>query len=194
MSASLPRLVALAFMALVPLRADAQAADIAAIQAREARNADARTLAALERFRQALAGKFGADPALVMLDLSENEGEALVLRGAGAAPEHVIWQNERWIGTEARRLEPWAPAAVAAANAFMLSSVRAAPIRAWLDAWRKSPAQATDFVTHYTVGYDPALARVVIRARIGSMTTGRLSLQSFDPVSGAKLDAPTPKR
>ena len=175
-------------------RADAQGADVVAIQAREARNADQRTIAALERFRAALVARFGADPALTMLDVSENEGEALVLRAGTGAPEHVIWQGERWIGTENRQLRAWAAERVAAANAFPLSSVRAAAMRAWLASWRKVPAQATDFVAGYQVGFDPAAGRVVVRTRVGSLSTGRLSQQTFDPATGAPLAPPVAKR
>lgn len=166
--------------------AAAQAQDVAAIQAREARNADARTLAALERYRQALVARFGADPSLTMLQWSESEGAALVVR-AGGAPEFVIRQGDAWKSTDGRQLRPWASPAVAAANAFPLSSVKPAAVRAWLDAWRKSPGHATDFVTDYQMGYDPAAGRVVIRATMGSMTTGRLSEQRFDPATGGTV-------
>lgn len=167
------------FVAFVPAFAGAQPADVAAIQAREARNADARTLAALERFRAALVDRYGGDPSLTMLEIGESEGEALVVRPGGAS-EHVIWQGGRWIGTEGRQLKPWAAPAVAATHAFALSSVKPEPIRAWLDAWRKGPGQSTDFVTGYAIGYDPARARIAVRASVGSMTTGRLSRQTFD--------------
>jgi len=114
-----------------------------------------------------------------MLEISESEGEALVVR-AGGAPEHVIWQGERWIGTDGRQLKPWASPPIAATHAFALSSVKAEPIRAWIDTWRKMPGQATDFVTGYAFGYDPARSRIAVRATVGSMTTGRLSEQAFD--------------
>ena len=156
-------------VALASGHAVAQPADVAAIQAREARNADARTLAALERFRAALVARF----------ISETEGEALVVRASGST-EHVIRQGERWIGIDGRQLKPWASPAIAATHAFALSSVSAEPIRAWLDAWRKVPGQATDFVTGYAIGYEPARSRIAIRATVGSMTTGRLSQQTFD--------------
>jgi len=165
--------------ALAAPTAAAQPADVAAIQAREARNADARTLAALERFRAALVKRFGGDPGLTMLKISESEGEALVVR-AGGSPEHVIWQGERWIGTDGRQLEPWASPAIAATHAFALSQVKAEPVRAWVDAWRKVPGRATDFVTGYAFGYDPARSRIGVRAIVGSMTSGRLSEQAFD--------------
>src|SRR4029079_4792538 len=89
-------------VALTAGQALAQPPDVAAIQAREARNADARTLAALERFRTALAARFGGDPRLTMLEISESEGEALVVRASGP-PEHAIWQGARWIGTDGRQ-------------------------------------------------------------------------------------------
>jgi len=164
----------------------AQGANVAAIQASEARKADARTLAALDAFRAALVARFGADPSLTMLRWSESEGSALV-RTPGGGSEYVIRQGGAWIGTANRKLEPWAPPAVAASNAFRLSSVTSAPIRAWLDAWRKSPGHATDFITDYEVGYDPAAARILVRARVGSMTTFGLSQQAFDPATGSAV-------
>jgi hypothetical protein len=185
--------IVVATAALAPAPARAQPADVAAIQAREARNADARTIAALERFRQALAERFGGDAKLAMLEITESEGEALVVKPGGAL-EHAILQGGTWIGTDGRRLRPWVPPAVAAAQAFPLSSVAPAGLRAWLDAWRRTPGHATDFVVEYAFGYDASLARVVVKATVGSMATGRLSEQVFDPGSGAKLDAPAPKR
>ena len=178
-----------AALVLVPVVATAQPAEVAAIQAREARNADARTLAELGRFRSALVQRFGGYVRLTMLGFREGEGEALVLRPGGKV-EHVIRQGEAWISTANRKLVPWASPGVAASNAFALSSVRAEPIEAWQDAWRKRPGRATDFVTHYALGYDPNVARVVVRARVGSMATGRLAEHAFDAASGAPL-APT---
>jgi hypothetical protein len=195
-----PRLADVAFAALASFAAlaaspaDAQPADLAAIQAREARNADQRTLAMLERFRAALVARFGPDPSLTMLDISENEGEALVLRTGTAEPEYVIWQQERWIGTENRQLRAWASPGLAVAHAFPLSSVRQAPIRAWLEGWRKVPAQSSDFVASYQIGFDPVAGRVVARARVGSLATGRLSQQAFDPATGAPIAPPAAKR
>lgn len=183
----LARLAAFLLCAAAWLGAAAQPADVAAIQAREARNADQRTLAALERFRQALVARFGGDPMLAMIEWGESEGAALVRKSPAAPPEFVIWRGEGWIGTEHRKLVPWAKPDVAAANAFPLSSVRPAPIRAWQDAWRRSPGQATDFFMKYAAGYDPAAGRVVVRATVGSMTTGRMTEQSFDPASGAPV-------
>ena len=171
----------------MPDVAAAQAADVAAIQAREARSADTRTLAALERFRQALVARYPGDPRLTMLEFGESEGTALVLASPAASPEFVIWRGDRWIGTENRKLEPWAKADVAAANAFPLSSVRASSFRAWQDAWRRAPGQATDFFMKYAMGYDPAAGRVVVRASVGSMTTGRMTEQRFDPAGGAPV-------
>ena len=166
--------------------AAAQAADVAAIQAREARNADARTLAALERYRAALVGRFGGDPKLTMLEWGETEGAALVVVPGGAT-SFVIRQGDEWKSTENRKLVPWAEPATASARAFPLSSVRPAAIRAWLDAWRAVPGQATDFVTRYSIGYDPALGRVAFRALVGSMATGKLTLVAFDPADGRTI-------
>lgn len=180
------RIAACLLAACAAVAAPAQPADVAAIQAREARNADTRTLAALERFRAALVARFGADPMLTMLAWSETEGSALVLK-AGGATEYVIRQGDEWKSTANRKLEPWAPPAVAAANAFRLSSVKTAPIRAWLDAWRKAPGQSADFVTGYSVGYDPAAGAIVVRTRVGSMTTGKLDEQRFDATTGGRL-------
>jgi hypothetical protein len=173
--------------AAMPRVADAQPADVAAIQAREARNADARTLAALEHFREALVDRYRGDPRLTMREFGESEATALVLKSPAAAPEFVIWRGGSWIGTENRKLEPWATSDLAAANAFPLSSVRASSFRAWQDAWRKAPGQATDFFMKYSMGYDPAAGRVVVRASVGSMTIGRIAEQRFDPSSGAPV-------
>lgn len=175
------------FAVAVPGVATAQATDVAAIQAREARNADARTLAALERFRQALSARFGGDPMLTMIEFGESEATALVLKSPASPPEFVIWRGDRWIGTENRKLDPWAGPDVAAANAFAISSLRAPSFRAWQDAWRRIPGQATDFVMKYAMAYDPAAGRVVVRATVGSMTTGRIAEQRFDPASGAPV-------
>jgi len=173
--------------AATPGVAGAQAADVAALQAREARNADTRTLAALEGFRQALLARYPGDPKLTMLEFGESEATALVLGSPASPPEFVIWRGDRWVGTESRKLEPWARPDVAAANAFPLSSVRASPFRAWQDGWRRTPGQATDFFMKYAMGYDPGAGRVVVRATVGSMTTGRIAEQRFDPASGAPV-------
>lgn len=184
--APLPLAAAILALAIAAFAA-AQTPDVAAIQAREARNADNRTLTALERFRQALSGRYPGDPRLTMLEFGESEATALVLTSPASPPEFVIWRGDRWIGTENRKLEPWARPDVAAANAFPLSSVRAPPFRAWQDAWRRIPGQATDFFMKYAMGYDPAAGRVVVRATVGSMTTGRIAEQRFDPSSGAPV-------
>ena len=184
--APLPLAAAILALAIAAFAA-AQTPDVAAIQAREARNADTRTLAALERFRQALAVRYPGDPRLTMLEFGESEATALVLTSPASPPEFVIWRGDRWIGTENRKLEPWARPDVAAANAFPLSSLRAPPFRAWQDAWRRHPGQATDFFMKYAIGYDPAAGRVVVRATVGSMTTGRIAEQRFDPSSGAPV-------
>ena len=187
------RILILILLALTAVAVDAQPADVTAIQRREASNADARTLAVLERFSKALVDRYGGDPRLTMLAFRESEGQALVLRVEGA-PEHVIWQNGRFTGTENRQLRPWASATLAATNAFSLSSVRAAPFRTWQGAWRAVPAQSTDFVTHYEVGYDPAVGRVVVRAQVGSMSKPTLSIHAFDPATGSPVATPAAKR
>ena len=188
------RLAAFALGALAPLAAEAQGADVVAIQAREARNADNRTLAALERFRAALVARYGADPRLTMLTISEVEGAALVQRSTIALPEFVILRGDRWMSTEARQLKPWASPADAAANAFPLSAVRGDAIRAWLDLWRKMPGQTTDFVGEYGVGYEPALSRLVVRATVASMTTGKFTQHAFDAGTGAPLPSAPSRR
>ena len=166
-----------------PMLAVAQSPSVAEIQAREARNADARILAAFERFRQALAARFGGDPMIAMVEFGESEAAAQVVRPDGAR-EFVIRQGERWMGTENRKLEPWAGWTAAAAHAFRLSSIKSAAIRTWLDGWRSVPGQATDFVMKIEFGYDPAVAKVVGKARVGSMTTGRIAYVAFDPSGG----------
>src|SRR4029453_5868686 len=115
-------------------------------------NADRRTLAALEHFRRALVARYGGDPMLLMLAISETEGGALVARPAPAAPELALLQGDHWIPTGGRELRPWS--GKAEARAFALSSLRTAPIQAWLDRWRAQPGHATDFVADYTVGHD----------------------------------------
>ncbi|CAG0961453.1 hypothetical protein BURK2_00759 [Burkholderiales bacterium] len=176
----------------------AQGSSVAEIQAREARNADARTLAALERFRKALIARYGADPKLTMLEFGESEAAALVMQSGGAS-EFVIWQENRWSSTANRKLEPWASPSVAAANGFALSVVKPSSIRGWLDAWRGVSGQASDFVMKYEFGFDPAAVKVVGKARVGSLATGRMAYVAFDAASGQELTiakaaaAPTPK-
>lgn len=176
----------LAAVTLAPSAAHAQTPGVAAIQASEARNADTRTLAALESFRAALIARFGADPSLAMLRWSETEGSALVVKPGGGL-EFVIRQGDAWKSTDARKPDLRAPPSVAEAHAFKLSSVKAAPIRAWVDAWRNAPGQATDFVSDYAMSYDPAAGRVVVRAVVGSMTSGKLSQPAFDPGNGSAV-------
>lgn len=183
---TVPRIAACLVAALVSSVAIAQSADVAAIQASEARKADARTLAALERYRAALVARFGPDPSLALLRWSESEGSAVVVKPGGAT-EFVIRQGDEWKSTANRKPELWTPPAVAAANAFKLSSVKPAAVRAWIDAWRKQPGQATDFVTDYAMAYDPAAGKVVVRTLIGSMTTGKLAQQQFDATSGGAI-------
>ena len=78
------------------------------IQVSEARRTDERFLAYISRFKAALVAREGGDPLLLMFECSENEGQALVVRGPGAPPDHLIWQEGKWITTEGRQLRPWA--------------------------------------------------------------------------------------
>ena len=80
-----------------------------------------------------------------------------------------------------------APSAAHAQTPGVAGGLKAAPIRAWVDAWRKAPGQATDFVSDYAMGYDPAAGRVVVRTTVGSMTSGKLSQPAFDPGNGSAV-------
>ena len=168
-------------------------AEIRRIQETEARRADERTLAYLTTFKAALVARFGADPKLLMLVVSEVEGTALVVTGAGA-PEFVIWQQGKWLGTDGRQLKPWAPAAVATANAFPLSKVRDSALRGAMQAWRRAPEHATDFLGDISVGYDPRARMVVARHMTGSMSTGGLGQFVYDPESGRRIEIVGPVR
>ena len=100
---------------------DVPAQDVRAIQIREAQKADERTLAYLARFRAALIEKFGGDPLLSMLVVTENEGKALVHAQPAGPAQFVIFQEGKWHPTDGRELKPWAPAADPAAARFPLS-------------------------------------------------------------------------
>ena len=116
------------------------------IQASEALHTDERLVAYLTRFKAALAAREGGDPTVLMFKASEVEGEALVVKAPGAPPEHVIWQEGKWIPNAGRQLRPWAAADVAAANAFRVSQVREATVREAMRAYRRAPGKATDFL------------------------------------------------
>jgi hypothetical protein len=169
------------------------AADVRRIQESEARKSDERTLAYLARFRAALVARFGPDPKLTMLTVSEVEGTALVVTGA-EPPEFVIWQEGKWFDTQGRELKPWATPEVAAANAFPLSLLRESAIRAAMQEWRRSPAQATDFLGDLGVGYDPRGQRVVVRHTASSMTEMQMKLFTYDPQTGQRITIVGPVR
>jgi hypothetical protein len=180
--------LALAFIALAAGAATAQVSpETRRIQESEARKADERTLAYLARFKAALAERFGADPRVSMLVVSEVEGEALVHASAGD-PDFVIWQEGRWISTDGRQLKPWATPQVAAANAFPVSRIREAALREAMREYRRDPAKSTDFLGEFTVGYEPAVAQVVVKQTSASLTTGKLAVFAFDPSTGKRID------
>lgn len=168
-------------------------AEIRSIQASEAKKADERTLAYLAGFRAALIARFGADPKLTMLVVSETEGTALVVTGAGT-PEFVIWQQGKWLGTDGRQLKPWATAQVAAANPFPLSQVRDAALRSAMQEWRRAPEHAIDFLGDISVGYDPRAKIVLVRHMSASMTTGKLGQFTYDPQTGRRIEVVAPVR
>jgi hypothetical protein len=116
--APLPLAAAIVALAIAAFAA-AQTPDVATIQAREARNADTRTLAAFDRFRQALAVRYPGDPRLTMLEFGESEATALVLTSPASPRVRDLARRplDRHREPEA---EPWARPDVAAANAFPL--------------------------------------------------------------------------
>ena len=75
-----------------------------------------------------------------MFKTSEVEGEALVSRRRAPA-EHVVWQEGKWIDARGRQLRPWAATEVAAANAFHVSQVREAAVRAAMRTIAAHPAR-----------------------------------------------------
>ncbi len=166
-------------------------ADVRRIQESEARKSDERTLAYLARFRAVLVERFGPDPKLTMLAVSEVEGSALVLTGSGP-PEYVIWQEGKWLDTRNRQLKPWATAEIAAANAFALSQLREAAVRKAMQDWRRTPAQAADFLGNLSVGYDPRGKRVLVRHEAGSMTTVQFRQFTYDPQTGQRMEIVAP--
>lgn len=167
----------------------AHAQDVRAIQAREARKADERTLAYFEKFRAALTAKAGADPLLSMLVFDEQEAQALVHASRDAPAEHVIYQQGRWIGTDGRQLRPWAPGADAAVARFPLSAVKPTFVQARMNEHRTDPQKATDFLGPVRVGYfGTPVNRLLLEIQVGSMTTFGLSAAQFDLATGAAVD------
>lgn len=183
-------LAVVAFVAVAPaVPVAAQAPDVSAIQAQEARRTDERTLAALERFRAALIARAGPDPLLSMLVFDEQEGQALVHAAASGPAEHVIWQRDRWIATEGRQLKPWAPQADPARARFHLSAVTEAFVRSRLRAHRAQAGQAADHLGPVRVGYfGPPIDRLLLEVQVASMTRFGLSAVQFDLASGASVD------
>ena len=184
--------IALAVALLGSASALAQVQDHRAVQAREAQNADNRTLAYLAGFRAALIAKFGADPWLSKLVWNENEVSALVNAMPTAAAEHVIWQEGKWISTDGRQLKPWVTNADPAIALFRLSTVTDKFIRERIRAHRAVPARAADFLMSSTVGYfGKPFDRIVFEMQVGSMTGFGISAVAFDLASGAPLDVNT---
>jgi hypothetical protein len=167
----------------------AQAQDVRAIQAREARHADERTLAYLERFRSALIARAGADPLLSTLVVDEQEGQALVHASRDAPAEHVIYQQGAWISTDGRQLRPWASAADPAVARFPLSAVKTAFVRDRMNAHRTEPKRATDFLGPLRVGYvGRPVDLLLLEMQVASMTTLGFTAVRFDLATGALVD------
>ncbi|MDH4180987.1 MAG: hypothetical protein OEV46_03180 [Betaproteobacteria bacterium] len=167
----------------------AQAQDVRAIQAREARRTDERTLAYFEKFRAALTAKAGADPLLSMLVFDEQEAQALVHASRDAGAEHVIYRQGAWIGTDGRQLRPWAPEAGAAVARFPLSAVQPSFVRERMNAHRADPQKATDFLGPVRVGYFGApVNKLLLEIQVGSMSALGLSAVQFDLATGLKVD------
>lgn len=153
------------------------------VQISEAKRTDERFLAYITRFKAALVAREGGDPLLMMFKASEVEGEALVVR-PGAAPDHVIWQEGRWISNDGRQLRPWAKPDVATANAFHVSQVRESVVRDTFRAYRTRPGKASDWIGDLTMGFDPDALVLVAQLVVGSMTGAGLGNFTFDPVTG----------
>ncbi len=153
------------------------------IQISEAKRTDERFLAYIARFKAALVARDGGDPLLLMFKASEVEGEALVVR-PGAPPEHIIWQEGKWISNDGRQLRAWARPDVATANAFHVTEVREAVIRDTLRAYRTRPGKASDWIGDLTMGFDPDAVALVAQLVVGSMTGAGLGNFTFDPVTG----------
>jgi len=169
--------------------ANAQTPDTRAIQIREAQRSDERLFAYYARFKSALIARYGADPLLSKLQVSEVEGQALVHTRRDAPAEHVIWQEGKWISTANRQLRPWVSATVAQQHLFALS---AAGERLWREkfrAHREKPQQAADHLGDVTVGYFGApFDRLAVEVQVGSMATATIDAFVFDAMTGETLD------
>lgn len=175
--------------ALGAITASAQAPDTRAVQIREAQRSDERLFAYYGRFKAALIARYGADPLLSKLQVSEAEAQALVHARRDAPAEHVIWQAGKWISTANRQLRPWVSATEAQAHLFPLSAAGEKLWREKFRAHREKPQQAADHLGEVTAGYfGPPFDRLAVEVQVGSMTTGTLDAFVFDAVSGETLD------
>ena len=189
MTPAVARVVAIVF-AIMPIASSAaQAPDVRALQAAEARKTDERTLAYLARFRAALVERFGADPLLSALVFSENEGTALVHADSSAPAQFVIFQEGKWIGTDGRELKPWAPGADPALARFGLSRVTEAFVRERFRAHRAVAARASDHLSPVRIGYfGKPFDRLIMEVQVLSLTRFGLSTAAYDLATGAALD------
>jgi hypothetical protein len=183
---------AFAWLAVVALASFAHAAiaqSVRDVQAREARASDARLLDHFARFRNALIGRFGADPWLSMMRVAENEAEALVHRDANAQPVHAIFRDGTWIDPQPhRRLEPWSRAPTPAQQLFRLSTAGEPLWRARIAAHRSIATQATDHLGPISVGwFGKPFERIVVEMRVASLSTFELSAVVTD-LDGQVLD------
>lgn len=179
----------MAALLLAAATAPAMAQDTRAIQIREAQRTDERTFAYFAQFRAALAARFGTDPLLSMLVLSEQEGQALVHAAPGAPAEHVIFQTGQWIATDGRQLKPWAPGASSDLARFHLSAVREALLRDKFRAHRAQPRKAADHLGEIKVGYfGTPFNRQIVEVTVASMSPFGLSVIAFDLTTGQALD------
>jgi hypothetical protein len=168
-------------------RAQSTAKGVVDIQVSEAKRTDERFLAYITRFKAALSARVGGDPILLMFECSENEGQALVVREPGAPPDHLIWQEGKWIATEGRQLRPWAVPDVAAANTFRLSQVREAAVRETIRAYRARPGKAADWLGDVTIGFDPDAGALTARMVVGSLNSNGMDTFTFDPATGKNV-------
>jgi hypothetical protein len=173
--------------AAIPASAQATSKGTTAILAEEALHSDERMVAYLTRFKAALAAREGGDPTVLILKASEVEGSALVVKAPGAPPEHVIWQEGKWIPNTYRELRPWAPANIAAAHPFRVSEVREATVREAMRAYRRAPGKATDYLSDLEVGYDPDAGALIARLMTSNLSSYAIGSYTFDLASGKSV-------
>jgi hypothetical protein len=190
MNVRIARVAAVALaVAMLPLSATTQAQDVRALQVREAQKTDERTLAYFARFRSALVERFGADPLLTALVFSENEASALVHASAAAPAQFVIFQEDKWIGTDGRELKAWAPNADPSVARFRLSRVTEAFIRERFRAHRAVAARASDHLSPVRVGYfGKPFDRMIMEVQVLSLSKFGMSTAAYDLATGASLD------